>query len=87
MKNGLRHRKPLFKLQLNGSANRAAIARAWCSPPAVRKPVAHGDDGQRLARVLEQHFGLGAANTVDQVDIYWPSGLHQVITPKPADIT
>ncbi len=31
------------------------------------------------------HFGLGTATVVDRIDIYWPSGTHDVLTQVPAD--
>lgn len=31
------------------------------------------------------HFGLGAAKTVDEIEILWPSGTRQVLTEVPAD--
>ncbi|MBK9778043.1 MAG: VCBS repeat-containing protein [bacterium] len=88
MKNGLGAGNHWFKVQLNGIApNRAAIgARVVLTTGGVSQSRLV-TTGSGSPTSLEQHFGLGAATTVDQVDIYWPSGLHQVITPKPADIT
>lgn len=37
--------------------------------------------------VLEQHFGLGDATTVDTVLIIWPSGVRQILTNSFADQT
>jgi len=31
------------------------------------------------------HFGLGAAKTVDEIDVFWPSGIKQVLQNVPAD--
>lgn len=31
------------------------------------------------------HFGLGAANTVDEIDVYWPSGSKQMLQHVQAD--
>jgi len=31
------------------------------------------------------HFGVGAAKTVDQIEIHWPSGIVQELTSIPAD--
>ncbi len=36
---------------------------------------------------FEQHFGLGDAVTADALDIWWPSGLRQRVTPLPVDTT
>ena len=77
-----------FKLKLTGGGtNRAAIgARVVLTAGGVSQSRLLASGGASPAP-LEQHFGLGAATGVDQIDIYWPSGLHQVVTPKPADIT
>lgn len=77
-----------FKLQLTGGGtNRAAIgARVVLTSGGVAQSRLLTSGGASAAP-LQQHFGLGTATGVDQIDIYWPSGLHQVVTPKPADIT
>jgi hypothetical protein len=31
------------------------------------------------------HFGLGSAKTVDEIEVYWPSGIKQVLQNVPAD--
>lgn len=31
------------------------------------------------------HFGLGTANTIDEIDVYWPSGIKQVLEHVQAD--
>lgn len=87
MKNGLGGTNHWFKVRLEGSGqNRSAIgARLVLSSGGVTQSrLLTTGSGSPVA--LEQHFGLGTATAIDQLDIYWPSGLHQVITPKPANI-
>jgi hypothetical protein len=86
--NGLVTTNHWFKLRLTGGgANTSAIgARVVLTAGGVAQSRLLTSGGG-LGAVLEQHFGLGANTGVDQIDIYWPSGLHQVVTPKPADIT
>ncbi len=86
--NGLVTTNHWFKLRLaGGGTNTSAIgARIVLTAGGITQSRLVTSGGG-LGSVLEQHFGLGAATTVDQVDIYWPSGLHQVVSPKPADIT
>jgi hypothetical protein len=31
------------------------------------------------------HFGLGSAKRISEIDIVWPSGIHQVLRDQPAD--
>jgi hypothetical protein len=38
-----------------------------------------GGESYGITNTFKSHFGLGAANTVDQVTIYWPSGLETVL--------
>lgn len=87
MKNGLGAGNHWFKVRLEGSGqNRSAVgARLVLSSGGVSQSrlVATGSGSPAT---LEQHFGLGAATSIDQLDIYWPSGLHQVVTARPADI-
>lgn len=87
MKNGMGAGNHWFKVRLDGSGlNRSAVgARIVVTSGGVQQSRLVTTGGGSPA-TLEQHFGLGAATTVDQVDIHWPSGLHQVVTPKPADI-
>ena len=87
MKNGLGAGNHWFKVRLEGSGlNRSAIGArlVLTSGGITQSRLLTSGTGSPVT--LEQHFGLGAATSVDQLDIYWPSGLHQVITPKPADI-
>jgi hypothetical protein len=88
LKNGLPALNHWFKLRLvGGGANTAAIgARVVVTAGGVAQTRLLASGGNSPVS-LEQHFGLGAATVVDQIDIHWPGGLHQVITPKPADIT
>jgi hypothetical protein len=34
---------------------------------------------------LRVHFGMGAASKIDGLEIEWPSGLHQILTPPRVD--
>ena len=88
MKNGLGAGNHWFKVRLTAAdQNRSRSARAWSLTGRRRRQSRLVTSGSGSPATLEQHFGLGAATTVDQIDIYWPSGLHQVVAPKPADIT
>jgi hypothetical protein len=31
------------------------------------------------------HFGLGSADSIREIEIRWPSGIHQVLTNQKAD--
>lgn len=88
LKNGLVTTNHWFKLRLVGSgSNTSAIgARIVLTAGGVAQSRLVTSGGG-LGSVLEQHFGLGGATGVDQIDIYWPSGLHQVVAPMPADVT
>ena len=87
MKNGLGAGNHWFKVRLEGSGqNRSAIgARLVLSSGGVTQSRLV-TTGSGSPVTLEQHFGLGTATAIDQLDIYWPSGLHQVVTARPADI-
>jgi hypothetical protein len=40
-----------------------------------------GAQGSYLSQnSIVQHFGLGTRNTVDTIEVTWPSGLQQVLT-------
>jgi len=41
--------------------------------------------GYRSCSAVDPHFGLGQATVIDQIDIYWPDGTHQVIGPQAVD--
>jgi hypothetical protein len=41
--------------------------------------------GYACASDSRVHFGLGASKTVREIDIKWPSGIHQVLYNIPAD--
>ncbi len=41
--------------------------------------------GYLSGQSLVQHFGLGAATTVEQVEIQWPSGAYTLLSGLPAD--
>jgi len=88
MKNGLSADNHWFKVRLSGSgANTAAIgARIVVTTGGIAQSRLITSGGASPV-ALEQHFGLGAATVVDRIDVYWPSGLHQVISPKFADTT
>jgi hypothetical protein len=87
LKNGMAAANHWFKLRLIGAGNNTAAigARVVVTVGGVSQSRLVTCGGNSPA-TLEQHFGLGAATVVDRIDIYWPRGLHQVVTPKPADI-
>jgi hypothetical protein len=41
--------------------------------------------GYRSGSAIDPHFGLGDATVIDQIDVYWPSGVHQVVGPQTVD--
>ncbi|MFT7699923.1 MAG: hypothetical protein ACI8S7_001757, partial [Candidatus Krumholzibacteriia bacterium] len=41
--------------------------------------------GYLSCSAIDPHFGLGAATVIDQIDIYWPDGLHQTIGSQGVD--
>ena len=48
------------------------------------RQVIGGDSGHGQNN-LDLHFGLGSATTIDQIEVYWPSGATQVLTNQPVD--
>ncbi len=45
----------------------------------------HGGSGYNSSNDTRLHFGLGAAATIDRVEVQWPSGLKQEFSKIPAD--
>jgi hypothetical protein len=41
--------------------------------------------GYASSSAVPLHFGLGAAKVVDEIEVQWPSGIHQVMKGTPAD--
>lgn len=86
MKNGLGAGNHWFGLKLTGAGgNPAAIgARVVLTAGGIAQSRLV-TSGSGSPATLEQHFGLGASAVVDQIDIYWPGGLHQVVSGRSAD--
>ncbi|MFH1746068.1 MAG: CRTAC1 family protein [Planctomycetota bacterium] len=78
-------------VQLEGTiSNRAAIGarveiRPVVSGDTIMTRVVRGGDGQYGQDSLELEFGLGAYICVEELRVYWPSGLETVLTDVPAD--
>ncbi len=76
------------ELKLTGSGNNTGAigARVVLTAGSVSQTrfISPGS-GYLSCSAVNQHFGLGAETTIDQIDIYWPSGIHQVIGPQLAD--
>jgi hypothetical protein len=75
-------------MKLTGTrSNRSAIgARVTVSTGAHQQYQEVRSGGSYLSQNdLRLHFGLGTATLIDQIEIDWPSGIHQVLTNQPAD--
>lgn len=81
--NGLINDNHWVQLKLTGSGTntRAIGARVVLAAGGINQTrfITPGS-GYLSCSAIDPHFGLGAATVIDQIDIYWPSGLHQVIT-------
>jgi hypothetical protein len=69
-------------------SNRDAVgARVVVRVPGLPPQTREVQIGQGLGSCNDKtlHFGLGPSVRVDRVDIYWPSGTHQVLRSGTAD--
>jgi hypothetical protein len=48
------------------------------------RQVVAGDSGHGQNQ-LDLHFGLGTATTIDQIEVFWPSGATEILTNQPVD--
>ena len=72
-----------ISLRLQGvQSNRSAIgARVVCyANGKVQTRQVSSASGEYTGSTLVQTFGLGTATAIDRIEIFWPSGIHQVIT-------
>ena len=77
-----------LELKLIGTrSNRDAVgARVTLhSDGRLQMREVHAGSGYQSGSSLVQHFGLGAATTVDTIHIRWPSGAESALTAVPAD--
>ena len=86
--NGLGNSNHWVQLKLTGSGTntqaigaRVVLTAGGISQTRFVNPVS----GYLSCSATDPHFGLAASTTISQIDIYWPSGLHQVIGAQTAD--
>jgi hypothetical protein len=90
MSNGLDTGNRWLKIKLTGTgSNTAAIgARVVVTAGGVAQTRMITSGTTSVSQdAFTLHYGLGAASMVDQIDIHWPSGLHQVVDAKPSNMT
>lgn len=84
-----RNRNHWISLNLEGSkSNRMGIgARIRLTTPdgAVQYNHVSTSSGYASSSDPRVHFGLGAAQTVKEIEIAWPSGIKQMLQDVPAD--
>ena len=77
-----------LQIQLvSNDSNRDAIGtlvKINANSKTYMRQVIGGDSGHGQ-NSLDLHFGLGAATTIDQIEVYWPSGATAVLTNQPVD--
>ncbi|HEV2116869.1 MAG TPA: CRTAC1 family protein [Terriglobales bacterium] len=80
------YHRVLFRL-IGSKSNRAAIgARVTVRARAlVQFDEVRGGSGYLSQNDLRLHFGLGAADSIDSVEIRWPSGAVEKLARLPAD--
>jgi len=86
--NGISNSNHWIRLKLtgNGSNTGAIGARVVLSAGGQSQTrYMSPSSGYLSCNAIDPHFGLGAATVVDQIDIYWPDGLHQVLGPQGVD--
>jgi enediyne biosynthesis protein E4 len=77
-----------LRLELRGTkSNRDAVGAKVTAHIGERRIIRHRKGGGSYCSASDSrlHFGTGAATTVDQVEIRWPSGLVQKMGPLAAD--
>jgi hypothetical protein len=77
-----------LQLELRGTAsNPSAVgARVWVTAGGKRRlSFVNGGNGFASQSSRRLHFGLGAAQTADQIEVLWPSGGRQTFTAVAAD--
>jgi len=78
-----------FQLSLVGQgANTNAIgARVVVSADGVSQSrIVSSGSGYLCGSELTMHFGMADETTIDQLDIFWPDGTHQVVGPAATNI-
>lgn len=79
-----------LRLNLRGSdSNHAAIGARVVVTTDLRSTTQelHGSTGRGNQNELTMHFGLGEANEVNRVAVYWPSGQVQILNNLDLDET
>jgi hypothetical protein len=79
-----------IKLALTGAGtNTSAVgARVVLSAGGISQSrMVTPGSGYLCNNALGLHFGLGATTSVDQIDIYWPDGTHQIVGPTYTNLT
>ncbi len=86
--NGLDTGNHWVQLRLTGAGtNTTAIgARVVLTAGGVSQTrLVTPGSGYLNCSAADPHFGLAAATVIDQIDIYWPDGMHQVVGTQPVD--
>jgi len=68
-------------------SNRSAIGalvKVTANGKTYMRQVIGGDSGHGQNQ-LGLHFGLGGATTIDQIQVFWPSGATETLTNQPVD--
>jgi hypothetical protein len=69
-------------------SNRSAIGARLCLEAGGRRQFREVNGGTNFGCLpLEQHFGLGSIQTIDSLEIRWPSGLSQQFKNLPVNET
>jgi hypothetical protein len=83
-RNGMPNDNRWIKMHLTGlGTNTCAIgARVVLTADGVSQTrMVTSGSGYLCNSAMGVHFGLGASTEVDQIDIYWPDGTHQILGP------
>jgi len=86
--NGLGESNHWVQLHLTGSGtNTGAIGtRVVLTADGVSQTrLISPGSGYLSCSAVDPHFGLGAVVAIDQIDLYWPDGTHQVVGPRIGD--
>jgi hypothetical protein len=78
-----------FQLNLVGQGNNTSAigARVVVSAGGVSQSrLVTSGSGYLCGSELSMHFGMAGETTVDQIDIFWPDGTHEVVGPAGTNI-
>jgi hypothetical protein len=73
-----------IKLHLTGLGNNTSAigARVVLTAGGVSQSrMVTSGSGYLCNNALDPHFGLGGSTTVDQIEIFWPDGTHEILGP------